>query len=390
MGSLDNALLKDCSPPINVSLLTDMCKQAFNKVDSNLAISAFIPDPVNLSLMFRSYNILVPNNVAAIAPPETNVAPSSLTPVGYDVTNVTFDINRFLAGFSTNNNIADRMHDVRVSLTENKAITMGVTFVNRARGFLESVLVTNRHGDAKTLPYRSAIGLVSRKSRSAVSGTTKRGEEDEESDDERGEKKVKRKDVPEMPRKTGRTANDVVELLEFSGKEGHGVVTNVVETYLDCHEIASFVHCPILHLDEVKVTTHTLLCFTNIPYRPEMRCKKHPYGCGSSSLKVGDLVRVHAVEKCHLIKGTAWFIPVFTISLSGMLGCCVGMAKTLPTQAHIVANRTALVSKLCDMEERTEANKKSQSLPLLCAYAEAKFVDTLNVLSSDKQDTAGI
>jgi hypothetical protein len=42
------------------------------------------------------------------------------------------------------------------------------------------------------------------------------------------------------------------------------------------------------------------------------------------------------------------------------------------------------------MEERTEANKKSQSLPLLCAYAEAKFVDTLNVLSSDKQDTAGI
>jgi hypothetical protein len=145
----------------------------------------------------------------------------------------------------------------------------------------------------------------------------------------------------------------------------------------------------MLHLDEVKVTTHTLICFTNIPYRPEMRCKKHPYGCGSS-LKVGDLVRVHAVEKCHLIKGTAWFIPVFTISPSGMLGCCVGMAKTLPTQAHIVANRTALVSKLCDMEERTEANKKSQSLPLLCAYAEAKFVDTLNVLSSGKQDTAGI
>jgi hypothetical protein len=275
MCSLDNALLKDCSPAINVSLLTDICKQAFNKVDSNLAISAFIPDPVNLTLMFRSYNILVPNNVAAIAPPETNVAPSSLTPVGYDGTNVTFDINRFLAGFSTNNNIAGRMHDVRVSVTENKAITMGVTFVNRARGFLESVLVTNRHGDAKTLPYRSAVGIVSRKSRSAVSGTTKRGEEDG-------------KDVPEMPRKTGRTATDVVELLEFSGKEGHGVVTNVTETYLDCHEIASFVHCPMLHLDEVKVTTHTLICFTNIPYRPEMRCKKHPYGCGSS-LKVGDL-----------------------------------------------------------------------------------------------------
>jgi hypothetical protein len=66
------------------------------------------------------------------------------------------------------------------------------------------------------------------------------------------------------------------------------------------------------------------------------------------------------------------------------------MAKTLPTQAHIVANRTALVSKLCDMEERTEAIKKSQSLPLLCAYAEAKFVDTLSVRSPVKQDTAGI
>jgi hypothetical protein len=266
---------------------------------------------------------------------------------------------------------------------------MGVTFVNRARGFLESVLVTTRHGDAKTLPYRNAIGVVSRKSRSAVSGTTKGGEADEESDDERGDKKVKRKDNPEMPRKTGRTATDVVELLEFSGKEGHGVVTNVIETYLDCHETASFVHCPMLHLDEVKVTTHTLICFTNIPYRPEMRCKKHPYGCGFS-LKVGDLVRIHAVEKCHLIKGTAWFIPVFTINPSGMLGCCVGMAKTLPTQAHIVANRTAIVSKLCDMEERTEDNKKSQSLPLLCAYAEAKFVDTLNVRSAGKEDTAGI
>jgi hypothetical protein len=92
-----------------------------------------------------------------------------------------------------------------------------------------------------------------------VSGTTKRGEEDEESDDERGDKKVKRKDVPEMPRKTRRTANDVVELLEFSGKEGHGIVTNVVQSYLECHETASFVHSPMLHLDEVKVTIPTHL-----------------------------------------------------------------------------------------------------------------------------------
>jgi hypothetical protein len=154
MGSLDNDLLKDCSPTINVALLADMCKDAFHHhLDSNLSISAFIPDPVNMCLLFRSRKILVPNDVVAIAPSEANVATSTLTPAGYDETNASFDINRFLTGFSNNNNVAGRMHEVKGSLTENKAIRMGVTFVNRGRGFLESVLVTNRHGDAKTLPY---------------------------------------------------------------------------------------------------------------------------------------------------------------------------------------------------------------------------------------------
>jgi hypothetical protein len=167
----------------------------------------------------------------------------------------------------------------------------------------------------------------------------------------RGKKVAEQKDDVDNveqggPNRTGRSAQDVKDLLEFKGKDGHGVYTNVVMNLLECHETASFVHDPMLYLSEVKLTIKFYICFTNTPYKKSMRCDKHPYECGLS-LKVGNVVQVYAVEKCHFIKGIAWYIPVHLIEPTGNIGCCVGIAKTFPTQHMSVAthNRRIYHSK---------------------------------------------
>jgi hypothetical protein len=143
---------------------------------------------------------------------------------------------------------------------------------------------------------------------------------------------------------------------------------------LECHETASFVHDPMLYLSEVKLTTKFYICFTNMPYKKSMHCDKHPYGCGLS-LKVGDVVQVYAVEKCHFIKGIAWYIPVHLIEPLGNIGCCIRIAKTFPRQApDILANRTAIVSELVGMTD-SSGDKETQAIGLLCCHAIATFIE---------------
>jgi hypothetical protein len=291
-----------------------------------------------------------------------------------------FDINRFLKGFSSSDNVKGRMSEVMNKIAYNKMPKMGVTFVNQGRGCAELVLNKNRHTDCKSLPYLSSVGVVSRKAMPKKARGKKLAEQkdyvdhDEQGGDGDGPKK-KGNEVFEHPNRTGRSAQDVKDLLEFKGKDGHGVYTNVVTNLLECHETASFVHDPMLYLSEVKLTTKFYICFTNMPYKKSMRCEKHPYGCGLS-LKVGDVVRVYAVEKCHFIKGIAWYIPVHLIQPSGNIGCCVGIAKTFPTQAHILANRTAIVSELVGMTDTSGGDpKETQAIVLLCCHAIATFID---------------
>jgi hypothetical protein len=263
----------------------------------------------------------------------------------------TFDLSRFLSGFSTNRCALGRMLDVKVSYVENKDIKMGLTFLNSARGFSELVLVTNRDSEAKTLPYLNSIGVVSRKAISALKKTDEdSGNKDDDGEEPSSDPKAalsKKMDAKER-RSTERSLTDVHSLLRFDGMEGHAVYTNVVSTYFECHNYATLAHPPMLHRDDVKSVTKALICFTNIPHRREMRCSKHPYGCGLS-LKVGSLVRVNGMEKCRFIKGMAWYFPVWTVDSEAHLECCVGIVKTLTTQGHLVANRTAIATQLVKM-----------------------------------------
>jgi hypothetical protein len=284
------------------------------------------------------------------------------------------------------------MLDVKEYYVENKDIKMGLTFLNSARGFSELVLVTHRDSEAKTLPYLSSVGVVSRKAISALKKTDDdSGNEDDDGEEPSSDPKgalSKKMDSKER-RTTGRSLTDVLALLRFDGLEGHAVYTNVVSTYFECHKYATFAHPPMLHRDDVKSVTKTLICFTNLPHRREMRCSKHPYGCGLS-LKDGSLVRVNGMEKCRFIKGMAWYFPVWTVDSEAHLECCVGIVKTLPTQGHLVANRTAIVTQLVKMCTPSSSSKKTQTLRLLTDYAIATFIDTVNLDKAAKTDMVGI
>jgi hypothetical protein len=286
------------------------------------------------------------------------------------------------------------MLDVKEAYVDNKDIKMGLTFLNSARGFPELVLVTHRDSETKTLPYLNSVGVVSRKAISAL----KKSDDDSVNEDEDGEEPSsdpkealsKKMDSKER-RSTGRSLTDVQALLRFDGVDGHAVYSNGVSSYLECHKFATFAHPPMLHRDDVKTVTRALICFTNIPHRREMRCSKHPYGCGLS-LKVGSLVRVNGMEKCRFVKGMAWYFPVWTVDSEAHLECCVGIVKTLPTQGHLVANRTAIVTQLVKMCTPSSSSKKTQTLRLLTDYAVATFVDTVNLdkVAKAKSDMVGI
>jgi hypothetical protein len=301
-----------------------------------------------------------------------------------------FDINQFLPGFSSSDNVNGRMSEVMNKIVYNKMPKMGVTFVNQARGRAELVLNKNRHTDCRSLPYLSAVGIVSRKampkkSRGKKLAGPKNDVDHDEEDGDGDAPKKKGNEVFEQPNRTGRSGQDVKDLLEFKGKDGHGIYANVVTSLLECHQTASFIHDPMLYLSEVKLTTKFYICFTNMPYKKSMRCDKHPYGCGLS-LKVGDVVRVYAVEKCRFVKGVAWYIPVHLIQPSGNIGCCVGIAKTFPTQAHILANRTAIVSELVGMTDISgEDVKETQAIGLLCSHAIATFIDVTVPRNASKE-----
>jgi len=383
---------------LDLEFVKDMCGKAMQAIDPWLDKSELLPvdpepKPGKHSTKGKTLEATPqdsPLNVAELptahadsevdddSPDDSPSSPSS------DEDNIQpFDINRFLQGFSTANSAAGRMLHVKEHITEGKAIKMGVTFANQARGTLELVLVKNRHTEYKTLPYLSAIGVVSRKSM-AGSKKKKNIQHEADAEDETGDD-----GCFEIPRRTGRSNDLVYDLMQFTGKDGYGVYKDVITGLLDCHKSAIFVHPPMLHLPEVQITNRFYICFTNMPYRKDMVCPKHPYGCGLS-LKVGDVVRVHATERCKFIKGIAWYMPVARIDSSGNLSCNVGIAKTFPTQGHILANRTAIVSNLVKMDEPDEKNKGTQTLELLCGHAEATFIDNIVPRKNIKATEEGI
>jgi hypothetical protein len=96
-----------------------------------------------------------------------------------------------------------------------------------------------------------------------------------------------------------------------------------------------------------------------------MRCDKHPTGCG---IHVKPLLKVKIAANlvCFFVKGGYWFIPVHTIGSDGGYSCCIGVVKTLPTQAHIVANRNAVVVSVHEHNPNVGAGTKIISK--LCGY----------------------
>lgn len=409
---------KDLPDVLNLAYLKQMCAKQLNYIMPLCSDSVLVPlDPLPANQHSPDKNASsslpeTPTNVAEVSstllsapfptapadddaqgqsPAPTHTANEAPVQAAGLVSADVFNINHFLNGFSSSDNINGRMSEVMNKIAYNKMLKMGVTFVNQARGRAELVLNKNRHTDCKSLPYLSSVGIVSRKAMpkkargKKLAGPKNDVDHDEQGGDGDDGTKKKGNEVFEQPNRTGRSGQDVKELLEFKGKDGHGIYANVVTSLLECHETASFIHDPMLYLSEVKLTTKFYICFTNMPYKKSMRCDKHPYGCGLS-LKVGDVVRVYAVEKCRFIKGVAWYIPVHLIQPSGNIGCCVGIAKTFPTQAHILANRTAIVSELVGMTDTSGGDvKETQAIGLLCSHAIATFIDVTVPRNVSKQ-----
>jgi hypothetical protein len=134
----------------------------------------------------------------------------------------------------------------------------------------------------------------------------------------------------------------------------------------------SFKYTPKLDWPDTQATKECAVLFTDCCFMEEMRCDKHPTDC---EIHVKPLlkVKIAANRVCFFVKGGYWFIPVHTIGVGGGYSCCIGVIKTLPTQAHMVANMIAVVVSV--HEHNPNVGPGTKIISKLCGYAVAKFVD---------------
>ena len=229
-----------------------------------------------------------------------------------------------------------------------KGSDLGTTFTSASDGYLKSTVIKSGSDARKMIPYAFGHGKISRKA----------------NDYERKDK----------------GAGVIDFLLNFKGIDGHCDYHSPIVSLAECRRSGSFLYAPRLFQPEVSQTTDFCICYTDMPFTEAMCCDVHPQGCGADRdvFNVNKLVRVAGNLVCWFVKGGNWFLPVHVLHRDGdsiKLGCCVGVAKTLPTQAHLVANRTGVVKSIHPI---TPGNERSKHIDQHCSYAMAEFVDNLH------------
>ena len=153
-------------------------------------------------------------------------------------------------------------------------------------------------------------------------------------------------------------------------------------TYLnDCYKVAYHVYPPMLNDYDTASVTHAFMMFIDMPMYSCMYCHRHPTGCGRS-LNKGDVIKVDGGLAAELVKGKCWFFKAVRLNdkeCNKNSPCCVGIVKAFATQAHLVANRIGVVTKII---LKKETSVPTVNLPIICKHANVQFVDVDHVQGS--------
>ena len=152
----------------------------------------------------------------------------------------------------------------------------------------------------------------------------------------------------------------------------------------DCFAYAVHTYCATLDRPDTQSIKTAIITFVDQPCFPSLTCSSHSKnGCGSS-LSKGDIVKIDGSIGAKLVKGRVWYFTAIRINEYGHTvknRCGVGIVKALATQAHLVANRIALVT---DIIPQKKNSSKTKNLESMGKYAVITFVDN-NVWNRNKK-----
>lgn len=252
----------------------------------------------------------------------------------------------FISAYSKRHDVDDIISDCK-HYAMGVDLSMGVTFASSCDGVLRTGYIKTREDEKLIAPYEWANGKISRKS-------------------------VLKPSDPNYYQIKGRAKKVWQHLQSFGGQPGHMDYTSPITCLTECHMTGSFKYLPKLDWPDTQATKECAILFTDCCFMKQMRCDKHPEGCGTH-VKPHLKVKIAANLVCLFVKGGYWFIPVHTIGIDGGYCCCIGVVKTLPTQAHLVANRIAIVVSI--HEHNPNVAQSTKVISKLCGYAVAKFID---------------
>ena len=141
--------------------------------------------------------------------------------------------------------------------------------------------------------------------------------------------------------------------------------------------ISSISVTPHYYFSKVHKQAYGIVCFVSHPIDKNMKCSKHPDGCGHA-LSVGNIVVVDATE-CELVQGCIYYIAVRVVydgnddkgAVEPYKGCKIGYLKCLFNQVHLFAHRVAIVTSI-ELPDETETYTASN----VCGgTATIKFID---------------
>ena len=122
-----------------------------------------------------------------------------------------------------------------------------------------------------------------------------------------------------------------------------------------------------------------IVCFINRAIDKNMKCKRHPNGCGDF-IAQGTPVIVDATE-CELVQGCIYYIAVRVLGhIEDKKGewqphkmCKIGYLKCLYNQVHLFAHRVGFISKI----ELPEEDNETYLARNVCeGIARIRFTDT--------------
>ena len=116
----------------------------------------------------------------------------------------------------------------------------------------------------------------------------------------------------------------------------------------------------------------SVINYIHDPFDSNMKCTKHPNGCGREMLHKGTVVVCDARE-CEYIRGGVYYVAARCVDRKGNRTCKVGVFKCLFNQLNIIAHRVGIV--VDTHEERENKNTTGYARDHCHGVASIKFID---------------